>query len=82
MAFGTGSVVAHRVVDAVMGPSTIQHETVASQAPATAAPMTSGAGSDACGMHTKAFQDVSVNFTSFNYYYLQIGGSLLAFKSV
>uniref|UniRef100_A0A3Q7JAK1 Reverse transcriptase Ty1/copia-type domain-containing protein n=1 Tax=Solanum lycopersicum TaxID=4081 RepID=A0A3Q7JAK1_SOLLC len=57
MAFGTGSVVAHRVVDAVMGPSTIQHETVASQAPATAAPMTSGAGSDACGMHTKAFQD-------------------------
>ncbi|KAK4724231.1 hypothetical protein AABB24_037066 [Solanum stoloniferum] len=57
MAFGTGSAVAHRAVDAVMGPRTIQHETVASQAPATAAPMTSGAVSDACSMHSKAFQD-------------------------
>jgi glutamyl-tRNA reductase len=26
MAFGTGSAMAHRVVDAVMGPRTIQHE--------------------------------------------------------
>ncbi|KAJ8548159.1 hypothetical protein K7X08_021395 [Anisodus acutangulus] len=57
MAFGTGSAVAHRAVDAVMGPRTIQHETVASQAPAAAAPTTSGAGSDACSMHSKAFQD-------------------------
>ncbi|KAK4377213.1 hypothetical protein RND71_003509 [Anisodus tanguticus] len=56
MAFGTGSAVAHRAVDAVMGPRTIQHETVASQAAAAAAP-TSGAGSDACSMHSKAFQD-------------------------
>ena len=28
MAFGTGSAVAHRAVDAVMGPRTIQHEAV------------------------------------------------------
>ncbi|GMY25230.1 Synaptonemal complex protein 1 [Fagus crenata] len=34
MAFGTGSAVAHRAVDAVMGPRTIQHETVASEAAA------------------------------------------------
>lgn len=57
MAFGTGSAVAHRAVDAVMGPRTIQHETVASEAPAAAAPTTSSAGSDACSVHTKAFQD-------------------------
>lgn len=60
MMFGTGSAVAHRAVDAVMGPRTIQHETVASEA--AAAPASSAAsmgGSDACGMHTKAFQDVS-----------------------
>lgn len=69
MAFGTGSAVAHRAVDAVMGPRTIQHETVVAEA-AAAAP----AGSDACGVHTKAFQDVSVNFTPFNYYNMQIGG--------
>lgn len=64
MAFGTGSAVAHRAVDAVMGPRTVQHETVASQAPAAAAPTTSGAGSDACSVHTKAFQDVSVHLTT------------------
>ncbi|KAH6773207.1 Cox19-like CHCH family protein [Perilla frutescens var. hirtella] len=58
MAFGTGSAVAHRAVDAVMGPRTIQHETVASEAagaPATSA--SSMGGSEACGMHSKAFQD-------------------------
>ncbi|KAF3679738.1 hypothetical protein T459_20581 [Capsicum annuum] len=56
MAFGTRSVVAHRVVDIVMGPRTIQHEAVASQAPATAAPTNSSASSDACIIHNKAFQ--------------------------
>lgn len=56
MAFGTGSAVAHRAVDAVMGPRTIQHETVAAAAPdATSA--TNSSYSDACGMHSKAFQD-------------------------
>ncbi|XP_021300659.1 uncharacterized protein C6C3.02c [Herrania umbratica] len=60
MAFGTGSAVAHRAVDAVMGPRTIQHETVvteAAAAPATAATTNSLAGSDACSIHYKAFQD-------------------------
>ncbi|XP_047311920.1 uncharacterized protein C6C3.02c-like isoform X2 [Impatiens glandulifera] len=56
MAFGTGSAVAHRAVDAVMGPRTIQHENVASEA---SAPLASGNSmvSDACNLHSKAFQD-------------------------
>ncbi|KAK4254200.1 hypothetical protein QN277_009613 [Acacia crassicarpa] len=58
MAFGTGSAVAHRAVDAVMGPRTIHHETVAAEGAATApAPTANSLGSDACGVHTKAFQD-------------------------
>ncbi|KAK2983181.1 hypothetical protein RJ640_018526, partial [Escallonia rubra] len=58
MAFGTGSAVAHRAVDSVMGPRTVQHETVAPEATAAPASTTNSfAGSDACGMHTKAFQD-------------------------
>ncbi|GAB4848807.1 hypothetical protein Ancab_003601 [Ancistrocladus abbreviatus] len=59
MAFGTGSAVAHRAVDAVVGPRTIQHETVVSET-ASAAPASitnSVTGSDACGIHSKAFQD-------------------------
>ncbi|TYI94873.1 hypothetical protein E1A91_D02G236300v1 [Gossypium mustelinum] len=55
MAFGTGSAVAHRAVDAVMVPRTIQHETVVSEA--AAAPANSFTGSDACSIHSKAFQD-------------------------
>lgn len=59
MAFGTGSAVAHRAVDAVLGPRTIQHETVVSEAAAAPAPTTNSfSGADACGIHTKAFQDV------------------------
>ncbi|XWS39794.1 hypothetical protein CRYUN_Cryun18bG0085000 [Craigia yunnanensis] len=60
MAFGTGSAVAHRAVDAVMGPRTIQHETVVSEvaaASAQAATTNSFTGSDACNIHSKAFQD-------------------------
>jgi len=58
MAFGTGSAVAHRAVDAVMGPRTIQHEAVVSEAVSGPSAATSSlGGSDACGMHTKAFQD-------------------------
>ncbi|XP_051134123.1 uncharacterized protein LOC127253520 isoform X2 [Andrographis paniculata] len=65
MAFGTGSAVAHRAVDAVMGPRTIQHETVVSEAAATpAAAATSMGGSDACNVHSKAFQDCVNNFGS------------------
>ena len=57
MAFGTGSAMAHRAVDAVMGPRTIQHETVVSEA-AAAAPASPMMNADACGNHSKAFQDV------------------------
>ncbi|XP_057978189.1 uncharacterized protein C6C3.02c isoform X2 [Malania oleifera] len=58
MAFGTGSAVAHRAVDAVMGPRTIQHETVSSEGAAAPVPMTNNPGGpDACGSHSKAFQD-------------------------
>lgn len=60
MAFGTGSAVAHRAVDAVLGPRTIQHETVVSEAPAAAAPLSNAVGTDACGIHSKAFQDVCI----------------------
>ncbi|KAL0376019.1 UNVERIFIED_CONTAM: hypothetical protein Scaly_0719500 [Sesamum calycinum] len=56
MAFGTGSAVAHRAVDAVMGPRTIQHETVVSEAVAAPAPAASNMG-DSCSVHSKAFQD-------------------------
>ncbi|GLT98012.1 hypothetical protein SLE2022_155460 [Rubroshorea leprosula] len=64
MAFGTGSAVAHRAVDAVMGPRTIQHETVVSEAAASpaAAPTASFSGSDACSIHYKAFQDCVSNY--------------------
>jgi len=65
MAFGTGSAVAHRAVDAVMGPRTIQHETVASEAAGAPAPTTNSlGGSDACGVHSKAFQDCLNNYGS------------------
>ncbi|RAL44998.1 unnamed protein product [Cuscuta campestris] len=59
MAFGGGSAMAHRAVDAVVGPRTVQHEMVAAPTPgAQAAPATSSlGGSDACNMHSKAFQD-------------------------
>ncbi|URE18893.1 CHCH domain [Musa troglodytarum] len=65
MAFGTGSAIAHRAVDAALGPRTIQHEAVASQAPAAAAaiPMSNGS-SDACSIHSKAFQDCLNNYGS------------------
>lgn len=61
MAFGTGNAVAHRAVDSVMGPRTIQHETVVSQAAAAPGPISASlGGSDACGVHSKAFQEVSI----------------------
>ncbi|WCJ18209.1 Cox19-like CHCH family protein [Euphorbia peplus] len=64
MAFGTGSAVAHRAVDAVMGPRTIQHEAVASEAAAPAAGANTMGGADACNVHTKAFTDCVQNFGS------------------
>eukprot|EP00897_Mesotaenium_endlicherianum_P010744 jgi/Mesen1/9699/ME000069S09114 len=56
LAFGGGSAVAHRAVDAVMGPRTVQHEH-ASADPAPAAPASASSAADACVYQTKAFQD-------------------------
>ncbi|PON72658.1 hypothetical protein PanWU01x14_064240 [Parasponia andersonii] len=59
MAFGTRSAVAHRAVDVVLGPRTIQHETAVSEATAALAPTASSmGGADACNIHSKAFQDI------------------------
>ncbi|KAL8168058.1 hypothetical protein V2J09_009557 [Rumex salicifolius] len=61
LAFGTGSAVAHRAVDAIMGPRTIQHETVATESSSSASiPI----NSDACGAHNKAFQDCVSSYGS------------------
>ncbi|KAG0467252.1 hypothetical protein HPP92_018245 [Vanilla planifolia] len=57
MAFGTGSAVAHRAVDAVLGPRTIQHEAVVSQSTEPAAVPMGNPGVDACSIQSKAFQD-------------------------
>lgn len=59
MAFGAGSAVAHRAVDSVLGPRTIQHETVAT-GPSASAPASTAysLGGDACNVQSKAFQDV------------------------
>ncbi|KAL6218357.1 hypothetical protein ACLB2K_011571 [Fragaria x ananassa] len=62
MAFGGGSAIAHRAVDSLFGPRTIKHETVVSAAPAPTA--SSMGGSDACSVHSKAFQDCISNFGS------------------
>lgn len=61
MAFGTGNAVAHRAVDAVMGPRTIKHETVVSEA-VSASPVAKSMTS--CDIHSKAFQDVSLTLSS------------------
>lgn len=59
VAFGTGSAIAHRAVDAVMGPRVVQHEHVPTETPAAASPAVNNAmGNDSCGIHSKAFQDV------------------------
>ncbi|ONM02216.1 Cox19-like CHCH family protein [Zea mays] len=54
MEFGSGSAMAHRVVNGVMRPQTVQHEIVVSEAAAPAAPVMDG---DACNIHSNAFQD-------------------------
>ena len=61
LAFGTGSVVAHRAVDAVMGPKTVQHEHINAPPPESpGAPSEVAPGQDACQWQAKAFQDVSM----------------------
>lgn len=59
MAFGTGSAVAHRAVDAVVGPRTIQHEhtqVTDGQGNVSQSQLTT-VSHDACNNQTKAFQD-------------------------
>ncbi|KAG0606503.1 hypothetical protein M758_9G146100 [Ceratodon purpureus] len=56
LAFGTGSAVAHRAVDSVMGPRTVVHEHAGGPAEsggAAAQPV----AADACVNQSKAFQD-------------------------
>ncbi|XP_021727135.1 coiled-coil-helix-coiled-coil-helix domain-containing protein 10, mitochondrial-like [Chenopodium quinoa] len=64
VAFGTGSAVAHRAVDAVVGPRTIQHETVVNEAAGASPASVNNNVGDACGIHNKAFQDCLNNFGS------------------
>ena len=54
-AMGTGSAMAHRAVDSMMGPRTVIHENAPAAAPA---PMSSSAA-DACGNHMTAFTQAS-----------------------
>lgn len=63
MAFGTGSAVAHRAVDAVVGPRTISHEHTQvsdGQGNVSQTQSTTAVAHDACNNQTKAFQDVSL----------------------
>ena len=80
MAFGTGSAVAHRAVDSIMGPRTIQHETVVSQAPeAAAAPPMGNTSADSCNIHSRAFQDVSKLLVSlFSFFASAVAEGLLS----
>jgi hypothetical protein len=78
MAFGTGSAMAHRAVDSVLGPRTIQHETLATEAPA-AAPAAPAMNADACSFHSKAFQDVCLLATLCSLIFPQFGASNFGF---
>ncbi|PKA60984.1 hypothetical protein AXF42_Ash019973 [Apostasia shenzhenica] len=63
--FGTGSAIAHRAVDAVLGPRTIQHEVAAPAehvaVAAASAPMIGSNLPNACSLQFKAFQDCISN---------------------
>lgn len=61
LAFGTGTAVAHRAVDAVLGPRIVHHETVTSSAPAATPVQNTNNFGDACGGQSKALQDVCFN---------------------
>lgn len=71
MAWGTGTAIAHRAVDAVMGPRVIHHESIASSAPAATPPptMNSPGGSDACVGQSKALSDVWFSSHAFYLFY-------------
>eukprot|EP00249_Psilotum_nudum_P004800 c18296_g1_i1 orf=878-1351(-) len=60
MAFGTGSAIAHRAVDAVVGPRVVQHEHNVMEAPAVApasTPSAAAVGSDSCSYQSRSLQD-------------------------
>ncbi|KAJ7566280.1 hypothetical protein O6H91_02G095500 [Diphasiastrum complanatum] len=60
VAFGTGSAVAHRAVDSIMGPRVVQHEQIpanSSESQTASAAITPVGGADACTYQAKAFQD-------------------------
>lgn len=57
---GTGSAMAHRAVDSMMGPRTVQHEHVGAPEAAPAqmgAPMGAAGGSGPCGEQVKGFTE-------------------------
>lgn len=56
-AMGTGSAIANRAVDSLMGPRTVVHEHQGAPAAAPAAPVAVSGGSDACSEHVRAFTD-------------------------
>lgn len=57
-ALGTGSAMAHRAVDAMMGPRTVVHEHQgAPEAPAAPAPMATAPADGPCGSQARAFAD-------------------------
>ncbi|GMJ15229.1 hypothetical protein like AT5G09570 [Hibiscus trionum] len=65
--WGIGTAIAHRAVDAVVGPRVIKHETVASSeaaapAPAPAPNTNTLMNSDACGGQSKALSDCLSNY--------------------
>ncbi|XP_042452467.1 hemiasterlin resistant protein 1-like isoform X1 [Zingiber officinale] len=62
--FGAGSALAHRAIEAVLGPRSIKLETVVSPAPTAPPPVNASLESDACNIHSKAFQDCVNNFGS------------------
>ncbi|VVB13803.1 unnamed protein product [Arabis nemorensis] len=63
--FGTGSSIAHRAVDFVMGPRTFRTETVVSETASAASPVANTkVSSGSCDIHSKAFQDCVNKFGS------------------
>eukprot|EP00249_Psilotum_nudum_P025330 c29690_g1_i1 orf=333-770(+) len=68
MAFGTGSAVAHRAVDSLMGPRVVQHEHSAVESPTAeqigSPALTTVGGMDLCGNHAKSFQDCLSMYTN------------------
>lgn len=67
MAFDGGSAIAHKTVEALMGPRTIRYETIVFDAPAPTS--SSMDGSDASSVHTKAFQNVRLPLLIYFYFF-------------